>query len=364
MVARDGERPQPTRFGTAMHAALAQMQPVAPLAGAVVERSPVWIVENHAAVQAHWMLDSSADGATWLRRTPSYEEKHSTSLAARASWVRLCEDLGAQPSFVAASELPSRLQKLRPKLLVLAACVALGDAAVAAVQDYVQRGGVAVADGMLAFYDDHLRRRDRPALDAVFGLGGRGVPDFAGLLVHEGQPAAQARLPSGAAAFERDVRAEVCERVGPQLHVQCEQTFGRGTAVYLNLAVCEYERVRLDPARIVTARDLRRRVQRVFEVAEVEPAFRVSGAGLPTCIERMFLRGALGQRYLAVRVNALDRPEIGKTLAQRRSHAVVLELAHPCRLRLLGEANARGPSARFELDLDPWRGLFAEIEGR
>src|SRR5262249_27692890 len=159
----------------------------APLAGAVLERSPVWIVESQPAVQAHWMLDSADDGATWGRRLASYEEEHSTSLAARASWMRLGEGPRPQPRFGPAGQLRGQLRQQAPKVLVLAACLALSDAAVPAIADYVQRGGVAVADGMLAFYDEHLRRRDRPALDAVFGLAVRAVPERSALLVHEGK---------------------------------------------------------------------------------------------------------------------------------------------------------------------------------
>ncbi len=353
---------QPTPFGVAVRDALRGAQSLSPLAGASVERSLVWIVESQPAVQAHWMLDSASDGVTWPRRLSSYEETHSTSVAARASWVRLCEDLGLQPRFVAAAQLRALLAQQQVKLLVLPVCLALSDEEIAAVTDYVQQGGVAVADGMLAFYDDRLRRRDRPGLDAVFGLTPRAVPGLAQLLVHEGQPAAQARLLSGAAACERSIEAAIAERAAPSLSVQCEHRFGRGTAIYLNIAVCEYASVRLDPKRLNAARDLRRRVQRVLDTADVAPPVSVRGKGLPTCLERMLLRHKSGRRFLALRVNAIDSPFVLQTLSTQSPLTVEVQFAAATRLRVLGESAWRGPSAHFELPLDAWRGVFAELD--
>jgi hypothetical protein len=353
---------RPSRFGQQLAQALAQARPLARVAGAKLERSPLWIVESHPAVQAHWMLDSAADGPRWVRRLSSYEETHSTSLAARASWVQLCEDLGLQPRFVAVADLEARLVQQAPKVLVLAACIALSDAAASAITAYAHAGGVVLADGMLGFYDASLRRRERPVLDGLFGLEPRAVPKLSQLLVHEGRPAAHARLATGAAASERDVSARLAERAGPQLNVQCEHRAGAGLAVYLNLAVCEYAAVRLDAARVTTARDLRRRVQRVFDLAGVTPPVQVRGAGLPTCLERMLLRDQLGARFLAVRVHALSRLEVLRTVASNAAPTATLQFPQTVRLRIVGDDAWQGPQETFALPLDPWRGLFVELE--
>lgn len=360
LVARTAEGVTPTVFGRQLAAAIARAAPLAAFAGARLERSPIWLVEEHAAVQGHWMLDSAGDGDTWIRRLSSYEETHSTSLAARLSWVRLLEDLGRQGRFVPAARLATELQRATPRVVVLPAQIALSDAVAATLAEYVRAGGVLLADCEVGFYDDELRRRARPALDEVFGLEARPVPSFAGLFVREGVPAAGARLDSGAAVAERDVRAAVAERMGA-ISVQCEHRFGRGLAVYLNLAVCEYGRVRLDPARLATARDLRRRVRRVLDAANAPPPFEVEAAGLPTCIERAVLRGTGDRTLLAIRVNALEAPETFQQLLGRGSTQVEILFQKPVRLRRLADGEALGPSASFKLWLDPAWGIFVEV---
>lgn len=361
LVARDADEVQPSSFGIALRAALAQADRLAPFAAARLRRSAVWIVESQASVQALWFLDSTAAGPAWVRRTSRDEVARSTSLAVRASWVRLLEDLGLQPSFVVADALATGLRREPPQLLVLASCVALADSAAAAIVDYVDKGGVVVADGMLGLYDERLVRRARPALDDLFGLAPRTVGRRADFAVRQGRVDESARLPSGAAAYEQDVGAAVCERAGARTSVQCERRHGRGLAVYLNLAVCEYDGVRLDPQRLAVARDLRRRVQRVLDAAAVAPPVLVRGRGLPTCIERMLLTGGSGRQLLGVRVNALARPRILQELAQRTDNKITIQFARPVQLQLLDEPTPRGPSATFELGFDPWRGVFAEV---
>lgn len=361
LVERAEDGPRPTAFGTALATALQRARGWAPFAGARLLRSPVWIVESQPAVQVHWMLDAAPDGAAWIERTSADEIARSTSLAARAGWVRLLEDLGLQGDFVLADDLPERLRGEPPRLLVLPASLALPDRTGTAIADYVAGGGVAVADGMLAFYDEHLVRRRRPALDDVFGLDRN--PSDGGFFVVQGRPADAARLASGAAASERGVSADVCERDAGGCCVQCEHRWGQGLAVYLNLAVCEYVRVRLDSARVATARDLRRRVQRVLDAASVPPPVLVRGSGLPTCVERMLLTSAVGRQLLCVRLNALEQPRLLQTLGRRALEPVEIRFARPVRLHVLDEPQARPASATFSVDFDPSLGVFAEVVG-
>ncbi len=349
-----------TDYGRALAAAIARADTLAPLAGAQFVRSPIWIVEEHASVQAHWMLDSAGDGDTWIRRLSSYEATHSTSLATRHAWVRLLEDLGRQGRFVPARRLAEALATETPRVVVLPAQIALGDATVATLAGYVRGGGVLLADATVGFYDADLHRRARPALDDVFGLAPRPVPGLQGLLVREGGAADGVRLASGAAVAERDVMAELAER-SDTLRVQCEHRHGRGLAVYLNFAVCEYGRVRLDPARIATAQDLRRRVRRVLDTAGALPPVEVAAAGLPTCIERAVLRDSTGRSLLAIRVNALESPPLMRQLVARGKTDVTVHFQKPVRMRRLEDGIVLGPAVSFEMVLDPAWGIFLEV---
>lgn len=358
MVER-GASPRPTPYGQAVAQALRDLQPCAVLAGARRALSPLWVVESHPAVQLHWMLDSLDDGPTWVRRLSSYEETHSSSLAARVGAVRICEDLGLQPRLVPAEQIEERLAKETPRAILLPLQVALSDAAVAALTSYVERGGHLIADGMVAYYDAHLQRRERPALDAVFGLEARQVPRRDALLVRQGVPLPDARLASGAAAVERGLRAGLAESVADGLLVQVEHRFGRGTAHYLNIALCEYGAVRLDPKRVLAARDLRRRVAAAFEVAGLRAPVEVRGAGLPTCIARTLLSAATGRRYLFVRLQANDNPAVLEELIKRGPVQVQLDFVEPVRIAHRGKW--QGPAQSFEFELDPRLGLCLEV---
>lgn len=327
--------------------------------GARLRRSPVWLVESQAAVRAHWMLDSAADGETWIERLSSYEAQHSTSLAARHGWLRLLEDVGMQGRLVLAEALGAELRAAPPRLLVLPALVALGDDAVEAIEEYVAGGGRVLADHSLAWYDERLRLRPRPALDALFGLQ-RPELRAAHALVREGR-ARGARLASGVGIGEAGLGGAVAEPAGEQHAVHFEQGAGRGRAVFLNLAVCEYGRLRLDEAAAPAARDLRARVRRVLGEAGVQPPFLTRAEGLPTCIEQLVLEARDGRELIAVRVNALESPPLMARLGERGARPVELAFARRIALRDLLTGREHAPAERFAFELDPWRGLFLEV---
>lgn len=362
-VFTDGLRPTP--FGASVRGALRDLASAgAAFAGAELEFGPVWIVDSQASVRAWWMLDSAADGPTWIRRLSSYEARHSTSLAARSSWVKLCQDLGVQPRLVPEEELSRRLLRDRPGLLVLPACIAMSDDAVRAVRSFLAQGGVVVADHTPALYDETLRMRPRPALDELFGISHRTLR-WEDLLVREGM-AGGLRLPTGAAVAERGLVAELGEPFADQL-VQIEKGHGRGGRAYcLNLVVSEYGSVRLDPAAAPTATavDLRRRLRHVFERAGVKAPVAVtaaSGGGLPALVERVVLRGRGDRRLLALRLNILESPSLVRTLQRRGAQHVRLVFpaeVHPLDLRRHSDL---GVGTTFEVDLDPIAGLFLEL---
>ncbi len=346
-----GER---TPAGAALAAALSRMRPALDAcAGAVVEEDSIFLCESQASVRAHWMLDSVADGLTWIRRLASYEADHSTSFAARKSWQQLLGDLGFAPRWVGERDLPERLLLERPKLLVLPATIALSDRACRAVAAYVQAGGCVLADHSTALYDERLRRRPRGGLDALFGIQERSLL-LQDLGVREGRPRADL-----AAAVDGGLRSELGERrAGGAVFV--EHRTGKGRAVMLNLPVCAYAERRLQPKELEFCADLRRRVRQVLQAARLAPRVDVRGEGLPTCVQRRLLRTKDGRSLLCVRLDALDAPDLMRKLAAGGRRSVQVRFPQSVRLRRLGdEAWIQG--AEFELALDPEAGLFAEV---
>lgn len=357
-VAANGE---PTPFGAAVAAAFARLGPALDAcAGAAVEASPVWILESHASVRLWWMLDSAGDGMTWVRRLASYESEHSTSQAARRSWIRLLQDLGLEPQFVGERALPERLLLERPRCVVLPATIALADRSAQALMAYVQSGGTVIADHSVGLYDDALLRRDAGALDALFGVASRSLA-WDDLLVREGRSTARAADgPSGLAPAERALRGELGDsrRFADTF---LERVHGRGRACYLNAPVVEYGRWRLDEQAVGPAFELRRRVRSALQRAGALPPCDVRGDGLPTLLERVPLRLRDGRRLLAIRVNALERPALLQRLA--REGPVPVEIVFPTELRLavFGSGDPLVTTARLNASLDPFAALFLEV---
>lgn len=347
-----------TPFGAAVVAAQAALGPTLDAcAGAQPVASAVWLVESQASVRAWWMLDSAGDGMTWPRRLASYERTHSTSQAARVGWLRVLQDLGVEPRFVAEATLAERLLREPPRVLVLPATIALADRTAQAIRAYVHAGGTVLADHSTGLYDEQLLRRGGGALDALFGVTARSMRVDA-LMVREGKPVARGR---GLPLAEAGIAGAMGEtRDGGMAHL--EHALGRGRAVYLNAPVVGYGAWRLDAAAVEPARDLRRRVRGVLQRAGVEPPCEVRGDGLPTCIRRTRLRLRDGRDVLAVRVHALDAPAVLRELGREGARAVRLELPTPRRLfRLDGAQVGDGPATSFELRLDPWSALFVEV---
>jgi len=354
MLGSDG---RPTAVGAALQRALQKVEvELDACAGARLEFSSVWLVESQASVRAWWMLDSAGDGMSWVRRLASYEEQHSTSQAARRSWIKLLSDLGLTPRFVGERELPELLLRQRPRCLVLPATVALGDRACQAISSYAHAGGTVLADHSTALYDDELVRRPTGALDELFGITSRSLR-WADLRVREGR--CSDRPPRVA---ESALRGQLVERVGDEV-LFVERRPGRGRAVYLNLPVCEYAAIRLEPGQVERARDMRRRVLQVLGTAGVEPPFDVRGEGLPTCLARAVLRAPDGRRLLCVRVDALERPALLTQLARTGLRKVRLFFARPARLATLA-GQRLGDAETFDLELDIHGGLFVEVIGK
>jgi hypothetical protein len=348
-----------TPVGKALLDAFAAVRPALDAcAGAEPVPGDVWLVESQASVRAWWMIDSAADGLSWVRRLASYEAAHSTSLAARASWVKLLMDLGQSPRFVADTELPEKLLRERPRLLVLPAAIALADRSCQAIATFVRNGGVVVADHTPALYDEHLQLRARGGLDEVFGVSARS-PQFGDLRVREGRRVAAA---NGGLAAEGGLRGPVGEPSG-DAQVFVESCVGRGRAIYLNFAVCDYAAIRLDLGAALAAQDLRRRVRQVLKTAFVEPPFDVRGEALPTCLHRGVLRTRDGRRMLYVRLDALEKPQLLLELQKQPVRKVKLSFGRLAHLVTLAGEDL-GRQETFELPLDVCAGLFVLEVGR
>ena len=95
-----------TAKGQALAPVLREMQsPLAELfLRAEPERDPIFLLYSQPSIQVDWLLESTVDGSTWLRRFSSYEAEHNRMAQRRNGWLKLFQDLGYTPQFVPADK--------------------------------------------------------------------------------------------------------------------------------------------------------------------------------------------------------------------------------------------------------------------
>jgi hypothetical protein len=125
-----------------------------------------------------WLLESTVDGSTWLRRFSSYEPDHNRQVRVRNAWLKAFQDLGYSPQFVAAEQIESGgLHKAGSAVLVLPSSWALSDKEASEINEFV--GGASnsgalhelLSDGAPGQFDGHGKLRRSPALKSPSALG-------------------------------------------------------------------------------------------------------------------------------------------------------------------------------------------------
>jgi hypothetical protein len=133
------------------------------------EADPIYFVYSQPSIQVDWLLESTADGATWPRRFSSFEANHNQLARRRGAWMKLCQDLGYTPQFVPADELPEVSRHVpRNAVIVLADALALSDWQASTLTAIARSGCHLLGNGPIAAFDEHGRLRAEPSrLDAA-----------------------------------------------------------------------------------------------------------------------------------------------------------------------------------------------------
>src|SRR5215468_9238354 len=102
------------------------------------ERDPIYLHYSHTSIQVDWLLESTVDGSTWLRRFSSYEPDHNRQVKVRNAWLKAFQDLGYSPRFIAAEQIEAgELRKAGPAVLVLPGSWALSDKEASEINAFV-----------------------------------------------------------------------------------------------------------------------------------------------------------------------------------------------------------------------------------
>lgn len=138
------------------------------LINSVRQADPIAIHYSQASMRTEWMLAAKPKGDAWRNRNASTERTDNEFLRLRESYCRLVEDLGLQYRFVAYAQLEQgELLKRGYRVLILPRSSALSDAELAAIREFRAQGGLVIADGEPGTFDEHSRRRPRPALTGM-----------------------------------------------------------------------------------------------------------------------------------------------------------------------------------------------------
>lgn len=152
------------------------------------EKDPVYIHYSQASVQVDWLIESTVDGSTWLRRFSSFEADHNRMAKVRNSWVKAFQDLGFTPSFVSSQQLQEGLLSSFAQsnaMMILPTSYAISDKEAVALRQFCELRGVSASggperriffDGHPGAFDEHGKLRPEPAMKALGdGLQGIGV---------------------------------------------------------------------------------------------------------------------------------------------------------------------------------------------
>jgi len=313
------------------------------------------------------MFDSREDGDSWPRRFSSYEATHSRFARVRDSFVRIVEDLGLQFNFVSYEEIENgELIKGGYKVLLLPQSVAMSREECRQIEEFVRTGGTVIADNMTATMDEHCKRLPYGQLDGLFGIKRGGVrwrPEAVGGSLPSDVPGA---VPLR--VYETDITLTT----GKALHLidgvpaVIENRMGKGRAIYLNLDMHDYGKLRLTLPKSRSYLDL---FGRLLRESGIEPPVKVldptTGQPLP-CVE-VWRYGGEDSDYIALMRNpefdADSLRDVGypDNSELERSVRVLVILPRRARVMDVRTGEELGVIDRVEMELDPWSPIILKL---
>ena len=126
------------------------------------ERDPVFIHYSQPSIQVDWLLESTVDGSTWLRRFSSFEAEHNQMAKARTAWLKALQDLGYSPRFVSSSEIEQGiLATNKNAVLILPQSWAMSLKECAEIESFISgsKGGKVLMEGPAGAFDEHGKLR-------------------------------------------------------------------------------------------------------------------------------------------------------------------------------------------------------------
>ncbi len=130
---------------------------------------PVGILYSPASRRIRWLLDRRATGEEWSRRNASTEYEDDAIRTATQNFANALQHMGVQYRFVSSTEVrEGGLREGAYRVLILPHAIAMASSEAAEIRGFVERGGVAIADGEPGIFDEHGRKASTPLLSEMF----------------------------------------------------------------------------------------------------------------------------------------------------------------------------------------------------
>ena len=277
------------------------------------QSDPIAIHYSQPSLRTEWMLEQKPKGEQWVKRTSSTEEGGDFQRL-RESYCRLIEDLGLQYRFVSYDQVENgELLRGGYRVMILPRSSAISRSEADAMHRFVEQGGVLIADGEPAVFDEHSRKLATSLLWDLFG--------------------------------------------GPHNGPLTERPFGQGKAIYVNLDMVNYYRNRL----FGKEQDALRPMGKLFKDASVAPVFALTeSSGEPAVgIEVHTFRNG-GVSVVGLLANAqlyvedLGPPDAISNQRFEKPRAVLLTLPSECYIYDVRAAKALGKIKELRVQLDPY----------
>jgi hypothetical protein len=130
---------------------------------------PVGILYSPASRRVQWLLDRRATREEWSRRNASSEYQDDEIKTGTRNFAQALRHMGLQHRFVSSDEVRrGDLRKGIYRILILPHTIALAPDEARELRDFVEHGGIVIADSEPGLFDEHGRKLEEPLLSEVF----------------------------------------------------------------------------------------------------------------------------------------------------------------------------------------------------
>ncbi|KKL04104.1 hypothetical protein LCGC14_2619410, partial [marine sediment metagenome] len=352
------------------------------------EDNGVAIYHSPASARVNWWHQFVNVGRGYILRQSWHEYRQDERSVLRTSWIKLIEDNHLQFAFVSPAQLAEgRLAAGGFRVLLLPEVWALSDAEAGRIAAFARAGGTVIADQYTGLYDGHGRRRAKGALDELFGIDQSAVT---GDIRTARDPKTPKPRTLGKAASIPGLKADTWDALatrGPNARsvrrvaddadnlvgdrgdaAFVVRTVGKGKAVFLNLDVSHYSRVRttkLAQAEAVLS------IVRAALPAEVQPPARIlsakSGKRLPGSEVAVWTAGPRRRALAVWRNYNVSKEGIGgerftDNSMFEKDERIVVELDRKYHVVNQRTGKAHGLTDRVALTLSPWEPIILTLQ--